>query len=323
MLKEKSFQILDFIKIGKKVLSIEKNNLSSLYTCINQSFQEACEMILSCFGKIICIGIGKSGHIARKLASTFSSTGTPSFFIHPGEANHGDLGMISKIDMIIIISHSGESKEIISLIPFIKKMKIPVICITGNKKSTIGKFSKIKICIKIVREACPFGLTPTSSTTATLVICDALAIAILQAKQFTSKDFYRSHPGGFLGRKSMKRVKDFIKFKKNIPKIDKNFPLKKAIFKILYKKNDIFVICRKKNLVEGIFTKEDAIYILQKNINLENKKIYHFMKKIKIFIHPNTKLKFAIQLMKEKKLSTLLVLKKNKIVGILYIHDII
>lgn len=198
---------INFKIIAKKVLKTECNGILSIEKYINKNFNQACELIFKCIGKLVIIGIGKSGHIGRKIASTLASTGTESFFIHATEANHGDLGMINKKDIVLAISNSGESKEILTLIPILKEKKIRLICMTRNSNSSMGKLADIHICIKIPKEACPFDLVPTTSTTAMLVMGDAIAISLLNARGFTKKDFILSHPGGILGKNPSKNLK--------------------------------------------------------------------------------------------------------------------
>ena len=191
----------DFQQAGKKVLQIEQEGLAELAQYINDDFSLACEKIFHCQGRVIVMGMGKSGHIGHKIAATFASTGTPSFFVHPGEASHGDLGMVTEKDIVLAISNSGEASEILALIPVLKRKQILLICMTRSPQSTMGKAADIHLCIKVPKEACPLGLAPTTSTTATLVMGDALAIALLRARGFTAEDFALSHPGGALGRK--------------------------------------------------------------------------------------------------------------------------
>lgn len=196
----------DFQQAGKEVLAIERECLAELDQYINQNFTLACEKMFWCKGKVVVMGMGKSGHIGRKMAATFASTGTPSFFVHPGEAAHGDLGMVTPQDVVIAISNSGESSEITALIPVLKRLHVPLICITGRPKSSMARAADVHLCVKVAKEACPLGLAPTSSTTATLVMGDALAVALLKARGFTAEDFALSHPGGALGRKLLLRV---------------------------------------------------------------------------------------------------------------------
>lgn len=207
----------DFQQAGKEVLKIEREGLDQLDQYINTDFSAACEKMFYCQGKVVVMGMGKSGHIGKKMAATFASTGTPSFFVHPGEASHGDLGMVSAQDIVIAISNSGESNEILALIPVLKRLQVPLICITSRPESSMGKAADVHLCVKVPQEACPLGLAPTSSTTATLVMGDALAVALLKARGFTAEDFALSHPGGALGRKLLLRVSDIMHSGDEIP----------------------------------------------------------------------------------------------------------
>lgn len=200
----------DFQQAGKDVLTIERQGLEQLDQYINDDFTLACERIYGCLGKVVVMGIGKSGHIGRKMAATFASTGTPAFFVHPAEASHGDLGMVSAGDIVIAISNSGESSEILALIPVLKRLHVSLICMTSKPDSAMGRAADIHLCVKVPQEACPLGLAPTSSTTATLVMGDALAVALLKARGFTAEDFALSHPGGALGRKLLLTVNDIM-----------------------------------------------------------------------------------------------------------------
>ena len=193
-------------ELGLAVIQVEAEAISSLAKQINDDFISACKLLFSCVGRVIVVGMGKSGHIAGKIAATLASTGTPAFFVHPGEASHGDLGMITKQDVILVLSNSGETEEILKILPLIKRLGIPLIAMTGNPLSTLAKDATIHINVSVEQEACPLGLAPTSSTTAALVMGDALAISLLEAKGFTRDDFALSHPGGSLGRRLLLRV---------------------------------------------------------------------------------------------------------------------
>lgn len=267
----------DFQLAGKRVLHIEREGLASLEQYINDDFDRACELMFHCEGKVIIMGMGKSGHIGHKIAATFASTGTPSFFVHPGEAAHGDLGMVTPKDVIIAISNSGESSEIQALIPVIKRQSIPLICMTGNPDSTMGKAADIHLCISVPQEACPLGLAPTTSTTATLVMGDALAIALLQARGFTAEDFALSHPGGALGRKLLLLVSDLMNTGDDIPRVPKNATLREALVEITRKKFGMTVICNDDMLIQGIFTDGDLRRIFDAGVDLNNCRIADVM----------------------------------------------
>lgn len=313
----------DFEQVGKRVLHIEREGLASLENYINADFSRACEKMFHCEGKVIVMGMGKSGHIGHKIAATFASTGTPSFFVHPGEASHGDLGMITKKDIVIAISYSGESSEIHALIPVIKRQNIPLICITGNPDSTMGKAADIHLCIKVPEEACPLGLAPTTSTTATLVMGDALAIALLQARGFTAEDFALSHPGGALGRKLLLLVSDLMNKGDDIPRVSKEATLREALVEITRKKLGMTVICDEDMHIDGIFTDGDLRRIFDAGIDLNNAKITDVMTSGGIRIRPNTLAVEALNLMQSRHITSLLVTEGDTLLGVLHMHDLL
>ena len=247
----------DFQQAGKEVLEIEREGLAQLDQYINDDFVKACELMFYCSGKVVVMGMGKSGHIGKKMAATFASTGTPAFFVHPGEASHGDLGMVTAQDVVIAISNSGESNEILALIPVLKRLRVPMICITSRPESAMAKAADIHLCIRVPQEACPLGLAPTTSTTATLVMGDALAVALLKARGFTAEDFALSHPGGALGRKLLLRVNDIMHTGDEIPHVSKDASLRDALLVITRKGLGMVVVCDDLMKIEGIFTDGD------------------------------------------------------------------
>ena len=313
----------DFQLTGKQVLRIEREGLASLERYINDDFDKACELIFRCEGKVIIMGMGKSGHIGHKMAATFASTGTPSFFVHPGEAAHGDLGMVTKKDVVIAISNSGESSEIQALIPVIKRQNIPLICMTGNPESTMGKAADIHLCIKVPQEACPLGLAPTTSTTATLVMGDALAIALLQARGFTAEDFALSHPGGALGRKLLLLVSDLMNTGDDIPRVPKTASLREALVEITRKKLGMTVICDDDMIIQGIFTDGDLRRIFDAGTDLNNCQIADVMTPGGIRIKANTLAVEALNLMQSRHITSLLVTEGDKLLGVLHMHDLL
>ena len=222
----------DFRQSAERVLRLELKAVEGLFQTLNDEFTKACQLLYSCTGKVVVMGMGKSGHIGRKMAASFASTGTPSFFVHPGEASHGDLGMLSANDVIIAISNSGESNEIISVLPVIKRWGIPLICMTSRPTSTMAKESDIHLCLNVEQEACPLGLAPTSSTTATLVLGDTLAVSLLEARGFTADDFAMSHPGGALGRKLLLRNLDIMHEGNLIPSVSLTATVSEALLEM-------------------------------------------------------------------------------------------
>lgn len=222
----------DFRQAGLTTLNTELDAIAQLAQYINDDFTQACELIVNAQGKVVVMGMGKSGHIGNKIAATLASTGTPAFFVHPGEASHGDLGMIEKGDVVLAISNSGEASEILTLLPVVKRRGIALIAMTGNPSSTMARLAQIHLCIKVPKEACPIGLAPTSSTTATLVMGDALAVALMQAKGFTADDFALSHPGGALGRKLLLRISDVMHTGEALPKVFPSSTVRDALLEI-------------------------------------------------------------------------------------------
>lgn len=313
----------DFQKVGKEVLHIEHEGLKNLEQYINADFDRACQLIFGCEGKVVVMGMGKSGHIGRKIAATLASTGTPSFFVHPGEASHGDLGMITHKDVVLAISNSGESGEILALLPVLKRIKVPLICMTNNPDSNMGKYADVHLCIKVPKEACPLGLAPTSSTTATLVMGDALAIALLTARGFTADDFALSHPGGALGRKLLLLVRDLMNTGDDIPHIPKSASLREALVEITRKKLGMTVICDDNMNIEGIFTDGDLRRIFDMDIDLNNAKIADLMTPGGIRVSPSMLAVEALNLMQSKHVTSLLVAQGNKLVGVLHMHDLL
>ncbi|ENZ3996382.1 arabinose-5-phosphate isomerase KdsD [Proteus mirabilis] len=315
----------DFQQAGKKVLQIEQEGLAELAQYINDDFSLACEKIFHCQGRVIVMGMGKSGHIGHKIAATFASTGTPSFFVHPGEASHGDLGMVTEKDIVLAISNSGEASEILALIPVLKRKQILLICMTRSPQSTMGKAADIHLCIKVPKEACPLGLAPTTSTTATLVMGDALAIALLRARGFTAEDFALSHPGGALGRKLLLHVSDLMNKYDDIPRVSKEATLREALVEITRKKLGMTVICDDNMLINGIFTDGDLRRIFDLGIDLNNAKISDVMTKGGIRISPDSLAVEALNLMQAKHITSLLVTEPDSdiLLGVLHMHDLL
>ena len=302
-------------EIQLKIKDFKKNQVHNINHSINS--------ILKCNGKLIVCGIGKSGHIGRKIASTFASTGTPAFYIHPAEASHGDLGMIDSRDLILCISYSGETEEITQILPIIKKTKAKIISITGNPKSTLAQLSNFCIDIYVSREACPLNLAPTSSTTLTLAVGDAIAMSVMVKKKFNSNNFAQSHPGGSLGRRLIYMVEDIMLKGRALPIVSVNSPLKEVLYHISEKRMGMAIVTDDKKNLKGIFTDGDLRRILETTtINFESK-ISRFMKKNPLTIETNKNISEAISLLNAKKINQLVVLNKNKkVIGALSIHTL-
>ena len=311
-----------FQKEAKKAFLIELEELKAFSKSKNFNVEELCTNISNCKGKIFITGVGKSGHIANKFAATLSSTGTPSFFIHPAEALHGDLGMIEKNDAILAISKSGESKEICDLIPAIKMKKIDLFSITENVNSTIARASITHILVKVKREACPNDLAPTSSTTVTLALGDAIAVALLKSKGFTSEDFAKSHPGGKLGKKLTLRTKDLMVPIKKAAVVKDTETIKDLIFEVSEKKQGIALV-KKGAASVGVFSDGDLRRQLQKNIQIDKVKLSSVLTKKFKTINSEELVVKAAEKMKSFKVYTLVVEENKKVVGILTMHDIL
>ncbi|MCE0490377.1 arabinose-5-phosphate isomerase KdsD [Pantoea sp. Mb-10] len=313
----------DYQQAGKAVLRIEREGLEQLDQYINADFSRACETILACRGKVVVMGMGKSGHIGAKMAATFASTGTPAFFVHPGEASHGDLGMVSRDDVVIAISNSGESNEILALIPVLKRQHITLICLTSRPESAMGRAADIHLCVKVPQEACPLGLAPTSSTTATLVMGDALAVALLEARGFTQEDFALSHPGGALGRKLLLHVSDIMHSGDEIPRVSRDASLRDALLEITRKNLGLTVIVDDSMKIEGIFTDGDLRRIFDMGIDFQAAKIQDVMTRGGIRVRPNTLAVDALNLMQNKNITALLVADDERLLGVVHMHDML
>jgi arabinose-5-phosphate isomerase len=310
--------------LGKAVLLNEAEAIQAMVERIDERFEKACEMILACEGRIVVTGMGKSGHIGNKIAATLASTGTPAFFMHPGEASHGDLGMITAHDLLIALSNSGETAEITTLLPLIKRLKLPLISLTGNANSTLAEFADINLDVAVEKEACPLGLAPTSSTTASLAMGDALAIAILQARGFTEEDFARSHPGGSLGRRLLLRVSDIMHTGNAIPVVDQSATLKQALLEISNKGLGMTAIADSKQNLLGIFTDGDLRRTLDSQANIQTALITEHMTANCVTIQPEQIASDALTLMDDKKINALIVTDTNGLIqGALNMHDLL
>jgi len=311
------------IDIAKDVIQTEADSVLLLKDRIDQNFYEVCHTLKGCMGKVILIGMGKSGHIAKKISSTLASTGTPAFYLHPGEAGHGDLGMISHDDVVIMISYSGESDEIISLLPGIKRMNVPIVSMTGSSNSSIASSSDFHLDISVDKEACPNNLAPTSSTTATLVMGDAIAVSLISLNNFTSDDFAMSHPSGSLGRRLLTIVSSIMKSGKDIPKVSKETLLIDSLLVMSEKALGMVLIAENEKLV-GIFTDGDLRRAIESNIDFQKFTIQDVMTKDCKSIEPQEPALIAMQLMEKYSLNSLPVVdSSNNIVGAINMHTLI
>lgn len=313
----------DFQQAGKTVLRIEREGLEQLDQYINDDFASACALIYACQGKVVVMGMGKSGHIGKKMAATFASTGTPAFFVHPAEASHGDLGMVSKNDVVIAISNSGESNEILALIPVLKRQHITLICMTGRPDSAMGRVADVHLCVHVPQEACPLGLAPTTSTTATLVMGDALAVSLLEARGFTAEDFALSHPGGALGRKLLLHVADIMHSGDELPHVTRDASLRDALLEITRKNLGLTVIVDDLMKIEGIFTDGDLRRIFDMGIDFQRATIGEVMTPGGIRVRPNMLAVEALNLMQTKNITSILVADDDHLLGVVHMHDML
>jgi arabinose-5-phosphate isomerase len=314
----------NFITLAKAVIDTEVQALQALPERLNHDFSKACECILKSTGRIIVTGMGKSGHIANKIAATLASTGTPAFFVHPGEASHGDLGMITSEDIVIALSNSGSSEEILSILPVLKRLGVTVISLTGNPQSELATASDHHLDISVDKEACPLNLAPTSSTTASLVMGDALAVALLDARGFTEEDFARSHPGGRLGKRLLVNVKDLMHTDNAIPQVPSGTLLEKAILEITSKGLGMTTILNDEKELIGLFTDGDLRRSFEKGIDLKNTYIDDIMIKSFQSISADQLAVDALNIMEEKQITVLPVTNhKQHIIGIIHMHDLL
>ena len=308
------------IKTGRQVIDIEIKALNLLKSYISKDFVKVVNLLLKNKGKIVVSGIGKSGHIASKIASTLSSVGSPSFYIHPSEANHGDLGMLEKKDAVILISNSGETSELINLILYCKKIKIPIISITSELNSTLSRESTLNLLIPKNIEACPLELAPTSSTTCTLALGDALAVTLLKKKKFTESDFRELHPGGKLGQ-MLSKVKDVMKINLDIPLIVETKKMSYAILEMTSKGEGCVGVVSKKNELIGIITDGD----IRRNMNpkLLDKNVKEIMTRKPKTLSPDTLILKALKIMNEESITNIFITKQKKPIGIIHMHDML
>ncbi len=311
-------------ELGLAVIQVEALAISALAKQINDNFVGACKLLFNCTGRVVVIGMGKSGHIAGKIAATLASTGTPAFFVHPGEASHGDLGMITKQDVVLALSNSGETEEILKILPLIKRLGVPLIAMTGNPASTLGIVATTHINVAVEHEACPLGLAPTSSTTAALVMGDALAVSLLEARGFTRDDFALSHPGGSLGRRLLLRVSDIMHVGNDIPSVPESALISHALLEMTEKKLGMTAIVDADNRVVGIFTDGDLRRTLAKNLDIQNTAISEVMTPQCAVISEDILAAEAMQVMEQKKINALIVVDEQRLaIGALNMHDLI
>lgn len=314
----------DFIRFGQNAARKESEAVATLVERIDERFATACTLILACKGRVIVTGVGKSGHIAHKLAATFASTGTPSFFVHASEASHGDLGMITRDDVVVTISNSGSTGELTTLIPMFKRLGNPIISMSGNPQSPLSEFATVHLDVSVKEEACPLNLSPTSSTTAALVMGDALAVSLLEARGFSAEDFAFSHPGGALGRKLLLKVQDLMHSGDALPTSDANQLLSSALTVMTEKGFGMTTVLDiDKNLL-GIFTDGDLRRAISNSVDLNKAKVSEVMTKQPRTIAENLLAAEALHVMEKSKITALVVTNENDTpVGVLHMHDLL
>ena len=315
--------MIDFIESGLRTIKMEVEAVGLLSSRVDQQFSIACETILACQGRVIVTGMGKSGHIGNKIAATLASTGTPAFFVHPGEASHGDLGMITKTDVVIAISNSGNTNEIVTLLPLIARLGIPLISMTGDEQSQLAKAACANLDVSVTIEACPLNLAPTTSTTVTLVMGDALAIALLEARGFNAEDFAFSHPSGALGRKLLLRVKDIMHEGDQIPVVNADKTLQDALIEMTQKGLGMTTIMSDDAKLVGIFTDGDLRRIIDLKVDFATTSVSDVMSANPKTIPQNMLAAEALTIMEKASITALIVEEKDHITGVLHLHDIL
>jgi arabinose-5-phosphate isomerase len=311
------------IELGRQALSIEIEGLRAQLPRLGVDFARACRICLNCRGRIVVTGMGKSGHIGGKIAATLASTGTPSFFVHPGEASHGDIGMITRDDAMLVLSNSGETAEILTILPVIKRLGVPLIALTGSVDSTLARIATVHLNIGVPAEACPLNLAPTASTTAALAMGDALAVVLLGARGFTEEDFARSHPAGTLGRRLL-YVKDVMRTGRHVPTVSAATTLAEGLMEVTSKGLGMTAIVDKDMHVKGVFTDGDLRRALDRAADLHTTRMDQVMTVAPKFVGPATLAAEAVHLMETHRITSLVVLDADgKIVGALNVHDLL
>lgn len=314
----------DFQNSARRVIAIEAKAISTLDLRIDASFSRACEILLTCQGRIVVMGMGKSGHIGSKIAATLASTGSAAFFVHPGEASHGDLGMITRSDVVIALSNSGTTEEILALLPVIKRKGIPLVSLTGNPESALAQFADINLNVAVDEEACPLGLAPTASTTAALVMGDALAVALLEARGFTADDFALSHPGGALGRKLLLLVENIMRTGSAVPIVPAHSTISGTLMEMTAKGLGMTAVVDEKQRLLGVYTDGDLRRSIDHDINLKNTPVTAVMTANCKTIRPHLLAAEAVKIMDENNIHALIVVDEEKRpIGAINVHDLL
>ena len=317
-------QSSDLIQSAQRTIRLELEAVEGLLAHIDADFVRACEMILASKGRVVVVGMGKSGHVGSKIAATLASTGTTAFFVHPAEASHGDMGMITKDDIILALSNSGTTNEIVTLLPLIKRLGIQMISITGNPESTLAKAAEVNLNVHVTHEACPLNLAPTSSTTAALVMGDALAVALLEARGFTAEDFAFSHPGGALGRRLLLKVENVMHSGDELPHVQRGTLLKNALMEMTLKRLGMTVILEPDGRLAGVFTDGDLRRTLDRNLNIQIATIDEVMTPRGKTVRPDMLAAEALKIMEDHKILALVVVDgDDRPIGALNMHDLL
>ena len=312
------------LAMAREVLEIEAKAVADLIDRLDQSFNQAVDMILACRGRVVVSGIGKSGHVARKIASTLASTGTPAFFVHPAEASHGDLGMVSREDVFLALSNSGETDEVLAIVPLLKRQGAKLIAMTGNPASALGREADVHLYAGAAKEACPLNLAPTASTTAALALGDALAVSLMQARGFTRDEFAASHPGGTLGRKLLTHVRDVMRTGKDAPQVAEDAPLMEGVVEMSRGRMGMTAVLDSAGRVIGVFTDGDLRRSLEKGVDIRTARISRVMTRDPHTIGPDKLAAEAVELMERFKINQLLVVGPDrKLAGALNTHDLL
>ena len=315
---------MNFCKLGLAVIETEAQAVFELTQRIDKHFEAACELLLACKGRVVVTGMGKSGHIGKKIAATLSSTGTPAFFMHPGEASHGDLGMITRQDTVLAISNSGNTHEILTLLPLLKRLDVPLIALSGNPESTLAKMADVNIDISIHQEACPLGLAPTTSTTVSLVMGDALAIALLQVRGFSAEDFALSHPGGALGKRLLLRVDEIWHQKDELPVVNEQATIREALLEVTAKKLGMTCVVDYQGILTGVYTDGDIRRTLTQQFDIHTTLLKDVMSQNCHSIHSGMLAAEALALMQKYSITSLVVIDDtNRPLAVVHLHDLL
>jgi arabinose-5-phosphate isomerase len=310
--------------MGRRALEIERDALDGLLARIDERFAEACRLMLACSGRVVVTGMGKSGHIGGKIAATLASTGTPAFFVHPGEASHGDLGMITRQDVVLAISYSGETAEIVTLLPLLKRLQVPLIAMTGKTASTLAQTAEVHLDVSVALEACPLNLAPTASASPIAKVAVVLAVALLEARGFTPEDFAMSHPGGSLGRRLLLKIADVMHGGVRLPIVSENATLSEALLEMTRKGLGMTAVVDAQGAVLGVFTDGDLRRVLDAGVDVRTVRITEVMTRGGKSIGPQQLAAEAVALMEQHKITSLLVKDASaRLVGVVHMHDLL